>query len=294
VTIYILSQALIPFHRLFSPQDPLIKYPHALNERVPIFWLMIISVAVPAGCIAVYCILTRSALQKLHVSLLGLGLSLMLTEALTNVIKNGVGRPRPDLLARCVLSAEDATLNQLLSVDKCTQTDLHILHDGWRSFPSGHSSFAFSGLGFLSLFLTGQLHVLRGGFHTDFFRAIICLFPLVVAMFVAISRLEDYRHAPEDVLVGSALGFVVTWATYRRFFPSLFNRGCSVPFPSLDENGTLGLRAKRDVEMGRQDDFAFELDDVVSEDGDASERPNGSRAEDEGRGRHVPLRSTEL
>ncbi len=69
-----------------------------------------------------------------------------------------VGRPRPDLLARCKPTPGTPT-STLVAIDVCTETDHHTLHDGWRSFPSGHSSFSFAGLGFLSLFFAGQMRV---------------------------------------------------------------------------------------------------------------------------------------
>lgn len=56
-----------------------------------------------------------------------------------------VGKHRPDFLARCqpkmhgIPLVRDRPL-QLWTVDVCTQTDRHVLKDGFRSFPSGHSS----------------------------------------------------------------------------------------------------------------------------------------------------------
>ncbi|KAI4141128.1 MAG: hypothetical protein LQ341_003597, partial [Variospora aurantia] len=40
-------------------------------------------------------------LHKAHVTILGLLISLLLTSFLTDTFKNAIGRPRPDLLARC-------------------------------------------------------------------------------------------------------------------------------------------------------------------------------------------------
>jgi diacylglycerol diphosphate phosphatase/phosphatidate phosphatase len=115
----------------------------------------------------------------------------MLTLFITDVIKNAVGRPRPDLLSRCKPSL-DTPAGKLVTLEVCTETDYHTLHDGWRSFPSGHSSFSFSGLGFLALYFAGQMHVFRP--RTDLGRALIALAPLLGAAMIAISRCEDYRY----------------------------------------------------------------------------------------------------
>ena len=117
--------------------------------------------------------------------------SLILTSFITDVIKNAVGRPRPDLISRCK-PATTTPKDVLVDISVCTETDHHILHDGWRSFPSGHSSFAFAGLGYLSLFFFGQMHVLRP--RTDLGRALLAIAPLLGAALIAISRCEDYRY----------------------------------------------------------------------------------------------------
>lgn len=61
-----------------------------------------------------------------------------------------MGRPRPDLIDRCK-PKEGTERDKLVGIEICTETEHHRLHDGWRSFPSGHSSFAFAGLGYLAL-----------------------------------------------------------------------------------------------------------------------------------------------
>lgn len=116
---------------------------------------------------------------------------MVLTTFVTDVIKNAVGRPRPDLIDRCK-PAPGTPKDQLVTIGVCTVTDHHTLHDGWRSFPSGHSSFAFAGLGFLSLFFSGQLHVFRP--RTDLGRTLFALAPILGAAMIAISRCEDYRY----------------------------------------------------------------------------------------------------
>lgn len=99
-------------------------------------------------------------------------LGLALTGAVTETVKLAVGRPRPgnfpswkcfrnfggwrmilDLIDRCKpqSGAVDAYIG-LSNSSICTETDWHILNDGWKSFPSGHSSCEFTKM------LFGDLH----------------------------------------------------------------------------------------------------------------------------------------
>jgi membrane-associated phospholipid phosphatase len=86
-------------------------------------------------------------------------------------MKNLFGHWRPDLLSRC--NPDIANLAKyavggytnttqgvyLVSAAICQSTDSGTLDDGFRSFPSGHSSFSAAGLVYLSLFLASKLAV---------------------------------------------------------------------------------------------------------------------------------------
>jgi diacylglycerol diphosphate phosphatase/phosphatidate phosphatase len=191
---------------------------------------------------------------------------MILTSFLTDVIKNMVGRPRPDLIARC-LPAAGTPRDVLVDIDVCTQPDHHTLHDGWRAFPSGHASFSFAGLGYLSLFLAGQARIFAHGTtgslaeHTeklvrgDLVRALLCFTPLLGATMIAISRCQDYRHDVYDVCVGALLGWTVTYWSYRRYWPRLSSGRCDEPYagPSGgggDEAGAVRYGRIRDEEEG--------------------------------------------
>jgi diacylglycerol diphosphate phosphatase/phosphatidate phosphatase len=186
---------------------------------------------------------------------------MILTSFLTDVIKNAVGRPRPDLLARCQPRPGTPTAT-LVTLDVCTQTHHHTLHDGWRSFPSGHSSFAFAGLGYLSLFLAGQMrvfaHAPRGSVagHTekvvrgDLVRALVCGAPLLGATIIAISRCQDYRHDVWDVCVGSLMGWTVAYWSYRRYWPRLSSGKCEEPYEGPPGADGEGYGRVRDEEEG--------------------------------------------
>ncbi|KAL8974361.1 MAG: hypothetical protein Q9197_001406 [Variospora fuerteventurae] len=263
---------------MFSLSDIAIQFPHAEVERVPVRYNILSSALLPLIILTLITTLlspsqSPNRLHKVHVTILGLLISLLLTSFLTDTFKNAIGRPRPDLLARCK-PAKGTPTNKLVTIAVCTEKNHHTLHDGWRSFPSGHSSFAFSGLGYLSLVLAGQLHTFRP--RTDFLRALAALAPTVCAAMIAVSRCEDYRHDVYDVTVGSALGFTIAYLSYRRYYPALRSRRCDAPYASRAETTEKKNRGKGVLdEEGRVGDDVHDEED--GEEGQENE--------------HVPLRA---
>ncbi|KAI4107372.1 MAG: hypothetical protein L6R37_001733 [Teloschistes peruensis] len=260
---------------MFSLDDRAIQYPHAEVERVPPAILNSCLLAVKidynllySGVIPLLVILLTTVViapsppndrfHKPQVTAISLLTALFLTSLITDISKNAIGRPRPDLLARCK-PAKGTPQHELVSYTVCTEKSHHTLHDGWRSFPSGHSSFAFAGLGYLSLFFAGQLHVFRA--RTDLLRVILALVPAMCAAMIAISRCEDYRHDVYDVTTGSIIGMSLAYFSYRRHYPALRDRRCDIPHPSLDEAG--GLERMRTDEEAR---VGVRVADVVGDD----------------------------
>lgn len=74
----------------------------------------------------------------------------------------------------------------------------------WHTFPSGHTFMAFAGFLFLSYFAKNQ------GLK------ILCF---TLALFVGISRIYNGQHFPEDVLLGSLFGAVLSYLIYT-FVPT--------------------------------------------------------------------------
>lgn len=78
-------------------------------------------------------------------------------------------------------------------------SDIETVLDGRRSFPSGHSSTAFAGMSFLSLWIAGmtgawcigQPAPARSFLASKLGRLTISIMPLVFATWVAVSRIED-------------------------------------------------------------------------------------------------------
>jgi diacylglycerol diphosphate phosphatase / phosphatidate phosphatase len=161
----------------------------------------------------------KDRLWELNCGILGLLLAEGAAFVITGSLKNLCGKPRPDLIARCQPEdgAVDPPIFGLSNITICTQTDKAIMADGFRSFPSGHSSSAFAGLFYLSLYLAAKLHVLDN--RGEVWRTFIVLIPTLAASCIAMSRIMDARHHPFDVLFGSAMGILVAWAAYRQYFP---------------------------------------------------------------------------
>ncbi|KAK4507017.1 hypothetical protein PRZ48_000751 [Zasmidium cellare] len=240
-----------PFHAQFRLDDPRIQHPHAEVERVSVVWLMLYAAVIPIVVLIIWAIALRPSIHATHVTFLGLVIAVITTSFLTDLFKDAIGRPRPDLLARC--KPESGTpKNEMVTIDVCTETNHHTLHDGWRSYPSGHSSFAFAGLGWVALLLASQTHVLRP--RANMTVVLLCLVPLLGAALIAISRLEDYRHDVFDVVSGSLLGMAVTYFNWRRYYPSLLSSTCHEPYSIPTGDGrsspTSGFQRIRDEEEG--------------------------------------------
>lgn len=136
-----------------------------MHERVPIGLLAFVAVLCPAAIIALYSLLLdgrfsretssnggaragqgkyrmKDRLWEFNCGVLGLLLSSGAAFVITGALKNATGKPRPDLIDRCQPrpGSEDPPVFGLSDSTICTQANHAILKDGFRSFPSGHSS----------------------------------------------------------------------------------------------------------------------------------------------------------
>ncbi|KAH0834171.1 phosphatidic acid phosphatase type 2/haloperoxidase [Lanmaoa asiatica] len=247
--LYYISHHVTGFKRHFSLADPSLRYPYAAQQRVSTQALWLLGSVLPLGVQIVVNLLFIRSWWDLHHGALGLWLSITITGSITQIIKVVVGRPRPggsivlgwrpvlipiDLISRCqpLTGSEDPLLG-LSTIDICTQTSKHILEDGWRSFPSGHSSLSFAGLGFLTFYLAGKLRLFDTRGYAS--KVWLLLVPIGVASWVALSRTMDYRHHWEDVLSGSALGLGVAYFSYRQYYPHLASKTAHIPFTTRFE-----------------------------------------------------------
>lgn len=248
------------FKRMFSLHDESIKHPFTEHERVPDAAMGFIAFTLPIFSVAALSCLTKKCAIQLHRGTLGVIMTLVVTGCLTEFLKNLVGRPRPDLLERCKPDLKSWTSQpsqyntSLVDYTICTTPfNARILQDGFKSFPSGHSSMSFAGLTYLAWYIREILSALVHKWaqqtyveyeeapteeHTNDIEAglirqesqspqvlatasvLAPLVPLTVATYVAVSRTMDYRHHATDVLAGSLLGFVMATIFFKLYNPA--------------------------------------------------------------------------
>lgn len=154
----------------------------------------------------------------------------------TSLLKISVGRPRPDYFYRCFpdgvmqLNHNGSGVDNMLELFNCTG-NMRDINEGRKSFPSGHSSFAFAGFGFITYYVGAKLHTFNHRGRGETWRLCVSVAPLVVAALVAVSRTCDYHHHWEDVACGSVIGLFVSYYIYRQYYPSIFSAHCHRPYP---------------------------------------------------------------
>ncbi|KAI9849500.1 MAG: hypothetical protein M1837_004120 [Sclerophora amabilis] len=174
-----------PNKRPFDLSDAGISFPYVEDSKVSTAALILISLVASGVIIFLVCLffvpgptvdrstsrslIWRHKVWELNTAWSGLALSLAWTFLITNAFKNLFGRPRPDLLSRCnpdvenaeqyaigVKNAEGSIVLVTWEICRGTAADLS---DGFRSFPSGHCSFSFAGLTYLTLFLCSKFAI---------------------------------------------------------------------------------------------------------------------------------------
>ncbi|RPB26679.1 acid phosphatase/Vanadium-dependent haloperoxidase [Terfezia boudieri ATCC MYA-4762] len=251
------------------------------SSTVPFSIVMIVSLAVPFLLILFFMVFAarlplppnhgraniskastyRLRLRLANTYILGLLFSLALTLFATGLLKNVIGKQRPDFWGRCGGVIQDEEIvskytipdyglststgggTRMVTWEVCQNyysgvivkpatsgSGLKIvsrgtLQDGWRSFPSGHASISFAGLGYLSLFIAyacgalgsrREVRVGKGG-KRSILALVATVVPVLVAGYISATRYADLMHWGADICAGIVLGVMgvaVGWGWY--------------------------------------------------------------------------------
>lgn len=220
---FLVAEHAKPFNRQFKLSDPTIQHPFAYKERVSGHECLFLAAVVPLITILVVTFIKHrndkdTAWHVLQASLLGVAVTVSVDGVITDILKNWVGRPRPDFLERCGPQRGTAS-DVFVDITVCTAPlGERILTDGMRLTPLGHSLISFSAFLFLTMWLFGQYNLVRDAANKAVHWYILAASPLLLATYVALSRTQDYRHHFTDVISGSMLGCAVAVVVYHRYF----------------------------------------------------------------------------
>lgn len=224
---FIVAENAKPFNRQFKLNDHTIQHPFTHSERVTGHMCLFLAGFVPLVVMTITSFVKHrknkdQAFHLLQVSLLGTALAVSVNGVITDILKNWVGRPRPDFLERCGAPANTPT-DVFVDISVCTAPlgQLRLI-DGMRLTPSGHSLISFSAFLFLAMWLFGQMQLSSNVASKPVHLYLVSFLPLILAAYVALSRVQDYRHHFLDIVLGMFIGCTVAVAVYRKYFHSVF------------------------------------------------------------------------
>jgi len=195
------------YHRRFYLDDETISFPRH-RESVTDGTLYVVGFIAPFVLVAVTSVALRLP-RKWMWLLCGAYLRTHIFNLFsTFLLKCLVGRPRPEFLKWSCQPNIALCVGNMCTTAAC-QANQSNIYDGHQSFPSAHASISFAGLSFLSLFIWGLTKPHLTG-HLLPVLAAFC--PLLTAAYVSLSRVQDYRHHWEDIVIGSILG--TFWAVF--------------------------------------------------------------------------------
>jgi diacylglycerol diphosphate phosphatase/phosphatidate phosphatase len=219
------------FHE-FLLHDPSIMHSFIADVAVNVTSLILIAVGIPLVVMFIVSafdvrLSSQRKVWDIFIGYLTLCGAMATQMTIVNILKNTCGLPRPDLLARCfplgVTSEVEALVGRgtLASIALCESPHRDTLVDGFRSFPSGHLSTVFCGMVITSLQLCGKLQVCDG--RGCSVKLVASMLPLVLALYVASTRVSDNRHFVRDIFSGSTIGSLVAMAFHHQYFPNVFD-----------------------------------------------------------------------
>jgi len=239
------------YERKFSIYDETISFP-SKKATEQLKWSDLLHYTLTICCIIIVIVqlckrnFVWNFFYNLHQAILGLFLAYLVTNLISDFVKNYAGRYRPDFLTVCDvdfkkveeqflkfqnltggIDIENYGPRKLFDTSIC-KGDKSAIAEEQKSFPSGHTSFAFTTMSYLALYLAGQLRIFDG--RCRVWKYFIVCIPITWALYVPFSRLMDYRHHWQDLLAGAIIGLFFGITVYYFMYPKLRDPNCDIPY----------------------------------------------------------------
>ncbi|KAK0638524.1 phosphatidic acid phosphatase type 2/haloperoxidase [Cercophora newfieldiana] len=250
---------------------PSVAYP-LRREIIPI-WLAAFLAAMVPIVVILFCQVRIRSFWDVNNAILGLLYSLITAAVFQVFVKWLIGGLRPHFLDVCkpdlslVSNAPGAFgaglngkgFNGIFYTREICTGDEKEINDSLESMPSGHSTAAFAGFVFLSLYLNGKLKVFSN-YHPSMWKLAAVYAPILGAVLIAGALTIDEFHHFHDILAGGIIGTVMAFSAYRMTYASVWdwrwnhiplNR--SVPFDFMAGHELSGATFTRSAAWGSGD-----------------------------------------
>jgi len=222
---------------------PQFAYP-LRNEIVPIWAAALLAALVPIA-VFLFCQIRVRSFWDVNNATIGLLYSLITAAVFQVFLKWLIGGLRPHFLAVCkpnvpVTTAQETGngLRGIMYDRKICTGDEKEINDALESFPSGHSTAAFAGFVFLSIYLNAKLK-LWSNYHPAMWKLIATFAPILGAVLIAGALTIDEYHNWYDCLAGAIIGTMFAFSSYRMVYCAIWdwrvnhiplNRGIPIDF----------------------------------------------------------------
>jgi len=206
---------------------PQFAYP-LRREVVPIWAAALIAFFAPFFFFCLFQIRRRSMLDLVDTTM-GLLKSLITAAVFQVFLKWLIGGLRPHFYDVCKPNIPMGGMSQsgngfrMIMYDRTICTgDKNQIDDSLESFPSGHSTAAFAGLIYLSLYFNAQLKVMSAH-NPAFWKMILFFAPILGATLIAGALTIDEFHNWYDVLAGAVIGTLTAFVAFRQTFAAIWD-----------------------------------------------------------------------
>ncbi|KAF2136330.1 uncharacterized protein K452DRAFT_362590 [Aplosporella prunicola CBS 121167] len=205
---------------------PDFAYPRR-HEIIPIWAAALLAALVPIAIFFICQIRIRS-FWDLNNSIIGLLYSLITAAVFQVFVKWLIGGLRPHFYDVCkpavpLTGAQTGNGLKMLFYDRSVCTgDPSAINDSLESMPSGHTTAAFAGFVYLSLYLNAKLKVCSN-YHPAMWKLIAVMAPLLAATLIGGALTIDKFHNWYDVVAGAVIGTLMAFTAYRMVYASVWD-----------------------------------------------------------------------
>lgn len=198
------------------------------NETIPDWSVIVMSFILPTLIIIVTGLMSNTKNDG-HSGICSLFFALGSTEFVTSFVKLYCGYFRPNFYSYCDFSEDTFTCN----LDS---------NNPRKSFPSGHASNSFCAMTVLTLFFYGKIGLHRGlslhlreeqrnaeNYYKKRIFSVVAASPMLLAVFIAASRVHDDWHHPADIVGGAIIGLSAAIFGYGLWYPSIYSQFAGCP-----------------------------------------------------------------